>query len=59
MAVSDLTTELLKESYKAPHGTDTEKQMHEVILIALAYQYSTCRDLAVTALPVLLRKSTS
>jgi len=59
MAVSDLTTELLKESYKAPHGTDTEKQMHEVILIALADQYSTCRDLAVTALPVLLRKSTS
>ena len=35
MAVSDLTQELQKDTYKPPTASDVEEKIHEVVLIAL------------------------
>jgi cullin-associated NEDD8-dissociated protein 1 len=58
MAVSDLTQELQKDTYKPPTASEVEEKIHEVVLIALVDIFSDCRDLAIRALPTLLRKST-
>ena len=58
MAVSDLTQELQKDTYKPPTASDVEEKIHEVVLIALVDIFSDCRDLAIRALPTLLKKST-
>ena len=58
MAVSDLTQELQKDTYKSPTASDVEEKIHEVVLIALVDIFSDCRDLAIRALPTLLKKST-
>ena len=58
MAVSDLTHEIQKDTYKPLTDSGAEDKIHEVVLIALVDIFSDCRELAIRALPTLLRKST-